>query len=114
MRPSDSNSGARHRVNRSLIQTQRPGRLATEFESVSDSLGGAHPSLNRMAASNINSDAAIRARFSGSAVHSIGETCLSPQSHRLPKHGLLDSILLSPRKKSSVYRLKFYRGGLQI
>ncbi|PLW26514.1 hypothetical protein PCANC_23577 [Puccinia coronata f. sp. avenae] len=66
MRPSDSNSGARHRVNRSLIQTQRPGRLATEFESVSDSLGGARPSLNRMAASNINSDAAIRARFSGS------------------------------------------------
>ncbi|PLW51413.1 hypothetical protein PCASD_00388 [Puccinia coronata f. sp. avenae] len=66
MRPSDSNSGARHRVNRSLIQTQRPGRLATEFESVSDSLGGARPSLNRMAASNINLDAAIRARFSGS------------------------------------------------
>ncbi|PLW48386.1 hypothetical protein PCASD_02908 [Puccinia coronata f. sp. avenae] len=66
MRPSDSNLGARHRVNRSLIQTQRPGRLATEFESVSDSLGGARPSLNWMAASNINSDAAIRARFSGS------------------------------------------------
>ncbi|PLW53899.1 hypothetical protein PCANC_03780 [Puccinia coronata f. sp. avenae] len=57
MRPSDSNSGARHR---------RPGRLATEFESVSDSLGGARPSLNRMAASDKNSDAAIRARFSGS------------------------------------------------
>ncbi|PLW15655.1 hypothetical protein PCANC_15094 [Puccinia coronata f. sp. avenae] len=45
---------------------ERPGLLATEFESVSDSLGGARPSLNRMAASNKNSDAAIRARFSGS------------------------------------------------
>ncbi|PLW04490.1 hypothetical protein PCASD_26737 [Puccinia coronata f. sp. avenae] len=46
---------------------RRPGRLATEFESVSDSLSGARPSLNRMAASDINSDAAIRARFSGSS-----------------------------------------------
>ncbi|PLW28172.1 hypothetical protein PCASD_24024 [Puccinia coronata f. sp. avenae] len=72
MRPSDSNLGARHRVNRSLIQTQRPRRLATEFESVSNSLGGARPSLNRMAASNINLDAAIRARFSGSVVE-LGE-----------------------------------------
>ncbi|PLW06980.1 hypothetical protein PCANC_28842 [Puccinia coronata f. sp. avenae] len=44
---------------------QRPGRLATKFESVSDSLGGARPSLNWMAASNINLEAAIRARFSG-------------------------------------------------
>jgi hypothetical protein len=42
-------------------------RLATEFELVSGSLGGARLSLNRMAASNINSDAAIQARFSGSA-----------------------------------------------
>ncbi|PLW13416.1 hypothetical protein PCANC_22203 [Puccinia coronata f. sp. avenae] len=67
MRPSNSNSGARHQVNRSLIQTQRPGRLATEFELVRDSLGGVRLSLNRMAASNINLDAAIRARFSGSA-----------------------------------------------
>ncbi|PLW48343.1 hypothetical protein PCASD_02919 [Puccinia coronata f. sp. avenae] len=46
---------------------RRPGCLATEFESVSNSLGGAHPSLNRMAASDKNLDAAIRARFSGSA-----------------------------------------------
>ncbi|PLW12171.1 hypothetical protein PCANC_17213 [Puccinia coronata f. sp. avenae] len=67
MRPSNSNSGARHRVNRSLIQTQWPGRLATEFESVSNSLSGAGLSLNRMAASNSNSDATIQARFSGSA-----------------------------------------------
>ncbi|PLW53133.1 hypothetical protein PCANC_11336 [Puccinia coronata f. sp. avenae] len=43
------------------------GRLATEFELVRDSLGGVRLSLNWMAASNINSDAAIRARFSGSA-----------------------------------------------
>jgi hypothetical protein len=33
---------------------------------VSDSLGGVRPSLNWMAASNINSDAAIRSNFSGS------------------------------------------------
>ncbi|PLW47530.1 hypothetical protein PCANC_07839 [Puccinia coronata f. sp. avenae] len=45
----------------------RPGRLDTKFESVSDSLGGARPSLNRMAASDKNLDAAIQARFSGSA-----------------------------------------------
>ncbi|PLW52965.1 hypothetical protein PCANC_07571 [Puccinia coronata f. sp. avenae] len=44
-------------------RTQR--HLATEFELVSDSLGGARPSLNRMAASDKNLDAAIRARFSG-------------------------------------------------
>ncbi|PLW12858.1 hypothetical protein PCASD_17847 [Puccinia coronata f. sp. avenae] len=52
-------------MSKSVIQ--RPGRLATEFELVSDSLGGARPSLNRMAASNKNLDAAIQARFSGSA-----------------------------------------------
>ncbi|PLW56657.1 hypothetical protein PCANC_05108 [Puccinia coronata f. sp. avenae] len=45
---------------------KRPGHLATEFELVSDSLGGTRPSLNRMAASNKNSDAAIQARLSGS------------------------------------------------
>ncbi|PLW21891.1 hypothetical protein PCANC_03320 [Puccinia coronata f. sp. avenae] len=39
--------------------------LATKFELVSNSLGGAHPSLNRMAAFDKNSDAAIQARFSG-------------------------------------------------
>ncbi|PLW24832.1 hypothetical protein PCASD_26273 [Puccinia coronata f. sp. avenae] len=44
-----------------------PGRLATEFELVSNSLGGAHPGLNWMATSNINLDAAIQARFSASA-----------------------------------------------
>ncbi|PLW05176.1 hypothetical protein PCASD_10587 [Puccinia coronata f. sp. avenae] len=33
---------------------------------MSNSLGGARPSLNRMAASNINLDAAIRSNFSGS------------------------------------------------
>ncbi|PLW10390.1 hypothetical protein PCANC_19705 [Puccinia coronata f. sp. avenae] len=66
MRPSDSNLGMRHQVNRSLIQTQRPNAWAAEFESVSDSLGGARPSLNQMAASDINSDAAIRSNFSGS------------------------------------------------
>jgi hypothetical protein len=33
---------------------------------VSNSLGGARPSLNQMAASDINSDAAIRSNFSGS------------------------------------------------
>ncbi|PLW33749.1 hypothetical protein PCASD_12514 [Puccinia coronata f. sp. avenae] len=55
MQPSDSNLG-------------RPGRLVTEFEPVSDSLGVARPSLNRMAASDKNLDAAIRARFSGSAM----------------------------------------------
>jgi hypothetical protein len=38
------------------------------LELVSNSLGGARPSLNWMAASNVNLDAAIRARFSGSAV----------------------------------------------
>jgi hypothetical protein len=67
MRPSNSNSGTRHQVNRWPIQTQRPGRLVTEFESVSNSLGGPRPSLNQMATSNKNSDAAIQARFSGSA-----------------------------------------------
>jgi hypothetical protein len=40
--------------------------LATEFESVSNSLGGARPSLNWMAAFDKNLDAAIWARFSGS------------------------------------------------
>ncbi|PLW32674.1 hypothetical protein PCANC_24633 [Puccinia coronata f. sp. avenae] len=40
---------------------------AAEFESVSNSLGGSRPSLNRMAASNINLDEAIRSNFSGSA-----------------------------------------------
>ncbi|PLW37909.1 hypothetical protein PCANC_15175 [Puccinia coronata f. sp. avenae] len=86
MRPSDSNSGVRHRVNRSLIQTQRPGRLATEFELVSDSLGGARPSLNRMAASNINSDAAIRARFSGS-VGAWARVCVGGGGFRYPRPG---------------------------
>ncbi|PLW12265.1 hypothetical protein PCANC_21816 [Puccinia coronata f. sp. avenae] len=46
---------------------KRPGRLATKFGLVSESLGGRRPSLNRMAASDKNSDAAIQARFSGSA-----------------------------------------------
>jgi hypothetical protein len=68
MRPPDLNSGSRHRVNRCPIQTQWPGCLATEFESDNDSLGGGHPSLNRMATSDVNSDVAIRARFSGSVV----------------------------------------------
>ncbi|PLW26428.1 hypothetical protein PCANC_23983 [Puccinia coronata f. sp. avenae] len=97
MRPSDSNSGARHRVNRSLIQTQRPGLLATEFESVSDSLRGARPSLNRMAASNINSDAAIRARFSGSEVgrDRSGVTCLVSRSR--PAHQAAAACSLSSR-----------------
>jgi hypothetical protein len=47
-------------------QTQWPNALAAEFKSVSDSLGGARPSLNWMAASDINLEAAILARFSGS------------------------------------------------
>jgi hypothetical protein len=66
MRPSNLNSGARHRVNRCPIQTQWPGCLATELESDNDSLGGGHPSLNRMATSDVNSDVAIRGRLSGS------------------------------------------------
>jgi hypothetical protein len=49
-----------------------------EFESVSNSLGGARPSLNRMAASNINLDAAIQARLSGSEVYERTGTLLQP------------------------------------
>jgi hypothetical protein len=51
---------------RGPIQTQHLGRWANKFESVSNSLGGACLSLNWMAASDINPDAAIQARFSGS------------------------------------------------
>jgi hypothetical protein len=40
--------------------------LAIKFELVSNSLGGARPSLNWMAAFDKNLDAAIQARFSGS------------------------------------------------
>jgi hypothetical protein len=53
-------------VNRWPIQTRWPNARAAEFESVSDSLGVARPSLNWMAASNINSDVAIQSNFSGS------------------------------------------------
>jgi hypothetical protein len=42
--------------------------LANKFESVSDSLSGAWLSLNWMAASDVNLDAAIQARFSGSVM----------------------------------------------
>jgi hypothetical protein len=66
MRPSDLNSGARHRVNCCPIQTQWPGCLATKFELDNGSLGGGQPSLNWMATSNINLDVAIRASFAGS------------------------------------------------
>jgi hypothetical protein len=57
-------------VNHWPIQTRWPinGRAA-EFEWVSNSLGGARPSLNWMAASDKNSDAAIRANFSGSVTY---------------------------------------------
>jgi hypothetical protein len=55
MWPSDLNSGACHRVDCCPIQTQWPGFLATKFELDNDSLG-----------SDVNSDVAIRARFSGS------------------------------------------------
>ncbi|PLW05178.1 hypothetical protein PCASD_26075 [Puccinia coronata f. sp. avenae] len=40
--------------------------IQTRARATDDSLGGARPSLNRMAASDNNSDAAIRANFSGS------------------------------------------------
>jgi hypothetical protein len=42
--------------------------LTTKFELVSDPLNGARSSLNWMAASNKNLDAAIQAKFSGSAM----------------------------------------------
>jgi hypothetical protein len=71
MRPSDSNSGAHHRVNLWPIQTWWPNARAAEFERVRNSLGGACLSLNRMATSNKNSDADIQAKFSGSVILSL-------------------------------------------
>jgi hypothetical protein len=60
-----------------LIQTWWPNTRATEFELVSNLLGGAHPSLNWMAKSNINMDVAMQARFSGHV-----ETWFSPFNRR--------------------------------
>ncbi|PLW26587.1 hypothetical protein PCASD_20889 [Puccinia coronata f. sp. avenae] len=66
-RATDINSDAaiQASLNHCPIQTRWLNTRATEFESDNDSLGGGHPSLNRVAASDVNSDVAIRARFSG-------------------------------------------------
>ncbi|KAH9465093.1 hypothetical protein Pst134EA_012990 [Puccinia striiformis f. sp. tritici] len=50
----------------SLTNSKPVAKLrAIEFELVGDPLGGERPSLNRMAAPNMNLDAAIRASFAG-------------------------------------------------
>ncbi|PLW48376.1 hypothetical protein PCANC_00609 [Puccinia coronata f. sp. avenae] len=68
MRPTDSNSG-RAPPSESLTNSNSvaklPGRWLSLNRSLIHSVARA-PSLNRMAASNINSDAAIQANFSGS------------------------------------------------
>ncbi|PLW38732.1 hypothetical protein PCASD_11546 [Puccinia coronata f. sp. avenae] len=80
MWPSDLNLGARHQVNHCPIQTRWLNTRATEFESDNDSLGGGNLSLNWVAASDVNSDVVIQARFSG-----CGTACAAHQPVRLPQ-----------------------------
>ncbi|KNE98064.1 hypothetical protein PSTT_03854 [Puccinia striiformis] len=68
IRPSDSNSGSQRIANRFKFGGRTPGpsslnRLA--IHSVAEP-----PSLNRVAASDVNSDSAIRLRFAGSVAFS--------------------------------------------
>ncbi|PLW32734.1 hypothetical protein PCASD_12405 [Puccinia coronata f. sp. avenae] len=86
-------------------------RLATEFELVSDSLGGARPSLNWMAASDKNLDAAIRARFSGSRQlpNSFSTTNLSSSSSSILGSSVSSQNSLALHSLFFISRLHLYQ-----